>query len=477
MNSSAAVTHPFSYSETCDTFRAAARTASRTCSGRSSFVGLNIRRPVLNSFVAEHRSERGPSCVENGLRHSRLRHGFSVHIADNDSLVFQHDLCRLFVQVMLSGVANLRVESSGTLLVASSLRNGELPLVCSKVFRVINLSAIGQRGKRLQPKINANLAHAAVFCFRDLGLQVEIPPAARVLGKRAAADFSVHRTAIPEAIAVLEKYSRVIVDTDGTSGGEGNPPKRFLPAPSGAPSCLVSGNHELLADCLHGVAVNAEQRSTAGAKLNQIEGARPTFVVTPRGFLNFPAVVPNDVYRPSHHGKVLACCRILDPVLVRQQHTPHIVGLWATCKTFGEEGTAFQRCASTWSLSPNTVVRSLTKPRLSGSPDISQRCATDWERGSTHAMAKTTTCICLSSIRQSSRLRCLSTRSRERPVEGFGKLVQNSRIDIGKASYGRRVISPHQQEELRWKLSSSTWNNKEPPPCHERQGFRLGSIR
>jgi hypothetical protein len=64
---SASATRPRSYSETCDTFRAAARVARRTDLGRKRFVNFSERCTCEIAFVPEHHGPRDIRQAESTL--------------------------------------------------------------------------------------------------------------------------------------------------------------------------------------------------------------------------------------------------------------------------------------------------------------------------------------------------------------------------------------------------------------------------
>src|SRR5262249_28284487 len=118
---------------------------------------------------------------------------------------------RCFVQVILSCIGDLGVDCRHAFLVAGALCLRERGLVALEVFRVLDLTTVGQRGERAQSEINADLIAATVLFVDDLDLQIEIPATAGVLCKRAAFDLALDRAAVPEPIATLARveHSRI----------------------------------------------------------------------------------------------------------------------------------------------------------------------------------------------------------------------------------------------------------------------------
>src|SRR5271166_3733370 len=95
-------TNPMPHSKRAHTFRTTGgnHPAARARLGSPPFVSFDIYPAPHGELVPEHRAERRPRSVENGFCHPRARHGFGVHIADDDQSVGLHELRRLFVQMV-----------------------------------------------------------------------------------------------------------------------------------------------------------------------------------------------------------------------------------------------------------------------------------------------------------------------------------------------------------------------------------------
>jgi hypothetical protein len=269
VQNTAAATSPLSHSQTCDTFRAAARTARRTGHGTSSLVGLDVNSPVPHGFVAEHRSKTGPGRIQDGLGHRGLRHRLGADIATDDQLVFPHQPGGLLVQMVASGVDNLCMDRFRPALIAGALRLPQGPLVFSVVPKVLDFRPVRHRGQRLQPKVDTDFARATVFVRPDFDLKIEIPASPSVLSKTAAPNVAVDRAAVPEAIAALEVDHCVTIHLDSPGGSERHPAKRVLSAPMRTLAMQVAAADELPGDGLDGIAVQSEQGAAAGRQLDE----------------------------------------------------------------------------------------------------------------------------------------------------------------------------------------------------------------
>ena len=132
--------------------------------------------------------------------------------------------------------------------------------------------------------------------------------------------------ATPEPITALEIDHRVAVEFDGARSCEWNPAEAFLPPPVRAAPCCISISDELLADCLHRIAVQTEERAAPGRQLDQIEGTRPTLFLASRCLLDLAAIIPDVVGRPRMGTKALGGGCILNAVSIGEDHTLHPIG-------------------------------------------------------------------------------------------------------------------------------------------------------
>jgi len=87
MSNTALAAHPLSYSEVCDTFRAADCAAARTHLGCPSFVNLKVLGPVPYGFVAELTTKLRPACIEHGFGEAGTSQSGGVHIPDYNKSV------------------------------------------------------------------------------------------------------------------------------------------------------------------------------------------------------------------------------------------------------------------------------------------------------------------------------------------------------------------------------------------------------
>ena len=93
-----------------------------------------------------------------------------------------------------------------------------------------------------------------------------------------------------------------------------------------AAPCCISISDELLADGLHRIAVQTEERATPGRQLDQIEGIRPTLFLASRRLLDLATIIPDVVDRPRMSTKALGVGCILNAVSIGEDHTLHLIG-------------------------------------------------------------------------------------------------------------------------------------------------------
>ena len=126
MQTQAAVTDPRSHAEVLESSRTPAGIARGTDLGRVSLVRFyEPCSPPHGSLVREHRAERGPASIQDGLRHLGASQTRAVHIAHDDQAIGPDDRGRLFMQEMAALGGNLPVYGARKRLAAGALRTGQ----------------------------------------------------------------------------------------------------------------------------------------------------------------------------------------------------------------------------------------------------------------------------------------------------------------------------------------------------------------
>jgi len=347
---SAVLAHPFPYCETLQPSRAAEASALGTGLRRKSLVSLYVGHAVPVGFVAEHPTEHRPASVEHALCERSPGETGGVHVADNDSGEAIDQSPRGDMQVVLPSIGNLGVDRLRSLLVTSPLRDGECGFLATVVSGVLDRLAVGHRGERLQPEVDADTFASARGSGLDFALQVQVPPTARIFTERprehAALDWAMH----PESVASPEVGHAALVEMDGTRGLEGNPAERTLRPLRGAPSwptaLRVARASEVPGDVLHGVGVQFEQSRRSSGELAEVKAAGPASRPASCLILHVAAVVPDEVdgarFRGEHTG-------LLDTVAKRKYHDrPRVLGLCGRVKSYALGDTSSINCTSIW---------------------------------------------------------------------------------------------------------------------------------
>ncbi|MGB6487206.1 MAG: hypothetical protein WBE91_10025 [Steroidobacteraceae bacterium] len=320
MQSTTAATDPLSYYEVFSALWAAARAARGTNLRGEPLINFDVLSPVPHGFVAKLGSKLRPAGIEHGLRQAGSGKSVGIDVADTDAPVLLHYARGQVVQKMLATIRDLGVDSPHAGFVPSTLRNSKRSFVFTVWAWCFYLLACGECSQKLKPEIYSDLTDSMPRILQNLNLQIEVPAAARILGKTAAANLAAERSAEPQSISTPQKVYRVPIHANRTRCLEWNPAQGLPTTPSRPPPVRIARTRKLLADRLHGVRVQAQELATAGSEAAQIEARRPTLVVPARSLLDVPAVVPDSVHRQGLPLKKPTRGRILDPVPVGQHH-------------------------------------------------------------------------------------------------------------------------------------------------------------
>ena len=199
MRSATVRANPVPHSKTCDTFRAADRTAVGTGLGSPSFVGLDVTRSVPAGFVFEHVAEHGPAGVEDGLCHPCFRKLGRIHIADDDQFIFTSDHGGPLMQMVAPRVGNIGVDRLGAPLVSGTLCDCKRGLVPSIVPQGGDRRAIAACCERLESEVNSDLTVAGREIVGDVTLKRDIPAPAGILRKTSGLELAAEVTRFPRS--------------------------------------------------------------------------------------------------------------------------------------------------------------------------------------------------------------------------------------------------------------------------------------
>jgi putative transposase len=229
---------------------------------------------------------------------------------------------------MFACIGDLGVDCADATLVSSPLCNGERGLVLAVVTKRRNDRAIAQRSERLKPKVDANAPLAGRQIVSNFALENDEPSPARILGKASSLDAIWKVAGFPEPKPSLEVSHLLAIDLH-RARDKRHPAEGALWAEAGAEArtlaLSVTRRDELAADGLNSVRVQSEQRTTSGAKIDQVEGARPAHLSAsiPPGLrlaLDLATVIPDLIGCIGVPGKVFADGCVLDTVFETEHH-------------------------------------------------------------------------------------------------------------------------------------------------------------
>src|SRR5581483_10353891 len=206
MPSTTAATAPLSDYEVLSTLWAAAHTARGTDLRGKSLVNLDVLSPVPDGLVADLGSKLRPAGIEYGLGQAGAGQSRGIDVADKDVPVLAHQPRGQLVQEVPAAGGNLRMDGPHTRFASGTLCNGQCPLVLAVDAWGFDHLARRERGQGLQAQIDADLPDPMLAILRDFDLKVQIPAAAGIFAKAAAANPAVYGAAEPEVVSLSEEH-------------------------------------------------------------------------------------------------------------------------------------------------------------------------------------------------------------------------------------------------------------------------------
>lgn len=316
------------YSKTCDTFRASDHAAVGTGLGSPSLVGLDVTCSVPAGFVCEHVTEHRPAGIRDGLRHLRLLELGSVHIADDDKLVFAGDLgCRL-MKMVTPGVGDLGVDSLDPTFITGALRDGKFTFVSPIVPQGRDRSAITTGRDGLESKVDSDLAIPSPEIVGDLALKGDVPSPTGVLSEAPRLELAFNVARFPEVEFALEIDDVRAINLQCTRDKR-YPSERTIGtstcAKSRASFFRITRYGKLPADSLHGIGVNSEISSGSGTQIDQVKSARPfgDTASLPSGLglaLRLTAEVPDEINSPRMASESSSSRRVFHAIFECDEH-------------------------------------------------------------------------------------------------------------------------------------------------------------
>jgi len=303
MRRSAVTTFPTPYSKRAHTFGAAEGNspAARARLGTVSLVSFDKHRSMPSGLVLEHMSELTPPSVKHGLSHPCFAESGSVHIADDDQLIFSDDPNGLFVEMVAPGAGNLRMDCLDPAFFIGSLRDPKRRFILAVVAERRYLLAARKCREVFQAKINTHRTIAGRQIVGNFALEYHIPATSRVLSKTPGTVLADHFSRLPKGKAPLE-IDRAIIDEFGGAGYERDPAERAFRtkthAKARAPLMLIPRLGKLPADLPDCVRMYSKGSAATGSQFDQLKLSRPkniqpTFTSTLSFTLSGHAKIPH----------------------------------------------------------------------------------------------------------------------------------------------------------------------------------------
>jgi hypothetical protein len=214
VNRSAHIALPSSYSKIFLASRASAAVTHAAGLGGKRFIDFGKPHACVSAFVQQHGSKCAPTGIEHRLGLSGLGQRRGIYVANEESPVGLDQTGAQFVQEIFSPIRDLRVNRSGSVLMASALCDGQRGFqVAVKTFgldwwqRLITESCKGPqaqidsqaRNRAFEDRANGRSISFISHSLRERHTDIEIPASAGIFTEISRAQFEVGKTiAVPE---------------------------------------------------------------------------------------------------------------------------------------------------------------------------------------------------------------------------------------------------------------------------------------
>lgn len=292
--------NPLSLIQSRPTFRPGYASACGAGLRTKGFVDFLVPRPFSNGFVGEHRTEGRPARIIDGLRHAGFGEAGRVHITHGDVVELSDDASRELVQEVPACISCLGMQLGSKALLTGPLRLPKPFLDGLEVPRVADRLTVGQRGKMLQPEVDAYpVLDTPRLRFGNFNGDVQEPVAASVLAKvRSITDLAFgKRTTVEHAkgVAVEAKGGSFTLEAAPLNR---HPSERLTtPVTQVWAAVLSAGLNVLRQENRDRLAGKPEQFAAARRELFNIESAGPLLAPLERVFLRVVRKVPNVIDR------------------------------------------------------------------------------------------------------------------------------------------------------------------------------------
>jgi hypothetical protein len=286
-------------------------------------LNLHVHTFPRNRFVGKEGAELTPGGIGDGLCKFSPHHLPATNVTDHDQPIAPRQLMRDFMVKIFAGVLDLGMDGLRHPLLAVALGIGQPVFQLSKMPLGIVLLAVGTCDQGFQPKINANLAIAALRLWFNFAGDVNVPAAPRILAEVAGADVAFDFPGLPEPEQMAAVDNCVAIQLNA-GFLERNPPKRPLAAPAQlellsllAPGCV------LLAHSLDSLRVQTKVLGAPTGKVIQVVACWPLLVPLNGVKLGLIREVPDKIACPRHLRQGLGADAVFDSEREYLYHACH----------------------------------------------------------------------------------------------------------------------------------------------------------
>jgi hypothetical protein len=230
---------PSSDSKIFPAFWAGAAVTHAARLGGKRFIDFCEPHACVSAFILQHGSKCTPARIEHRLSHSGLSKSGGIDVTDEDRTVGIDQPSAEFMQEIFSPIRDLGMNRPGAVSMAGTLRGGQCRFqVAIKALSFDRLqSLITERGKGLQPEIDAHARHRAIEdrCDRQLTsficcslsyTDIQIPASTAVFTEIARSKFKFTETvAVPQRQPTPREVDLSAAIANG-SDFKGNPTER-----------------------------------------------------------------------------------------------------------------------------------------------------------------------------------------------------------------------------------------------------------
>lgn len=239
-----------------------------------------------------------------------------------------------------AGVYDFGMNGLSAAVVPSALGHSKRNLVAPEKLWGFYYLARTDRREGLKPKVNADLAIASCLILGNLTSKGHIPAPKCIANKSARLNLLRNFSRFPKMVGTPFISNLVAVEFESARDirhPSESGPRTETGSEVGTFSVLVASRDKAGADCIDGIAVQAEIGRAAQCQIYEIKVGRPfCFCAALPSALSFPlggnAIVPNLIGSDSQLGKMPSRGSILDAEFEREDHPLFLAVAQSRCK-------------------------------------------------------------------------------------------------------------------------------------------------